>query len=315
MNHPGPDNYIDADFWRLQLETVAEHADGVVIWGGWDFDHNRPARWDERVPWWQATRASLPIGRTNKVTQPLISVITAVYNRADTIQGALDSLGGQTWPAVEHIVVDGGSTDGTLAVLEASRKRIATLVSEPDDGIYDALNKGLALARGEVVGLLHSDDCFAHEQVLERVAEAFADPDVEGVYGDLDYVSKAEPGRIIRRWRSGEYRRSQLAWGWMPPHPTLFLRRSVIERWGGYDTRYRIAGDYDAMLRYLARGGVRLAYLPEVLVKMRVGGESNRSLSRILRKSREDYRALRENGVGGVGTLLAKNLRKVGQFL
>ena len=249
------------------------------------------------------------------MTGPLISVITAVYNRADTIQGALDSLAGQTWPAVEHIVVDGGSTDGTLAVLEANRERIATLVSEPDDGIYDALNKGLALARGEVVGLLHSDDCFAHERVLERVAKAFADPDVEGVYGDLDYVSKAEPGRIIRRWRSGEYRRSQLAWGWMPPHPTLFLRRSVIERWGGYDTRYRIAGDYDAMLRYLARGGVRLAYLPEVLVKMRVGGESNRSLSRILRKSREDYRALRENGVGGLGTLLAKNLRKVGQFL
>ena len=144
---------------------------------------------------------------------------------------------------------------------------------------------------------------------------AFADPAVDGVYGDLDYVAKAEPSRIIRRWRSGDYDPARLAWGWMPPHPTLYLRRSVIEQWGGFDTTLRIAADYDAMLRYLGRGRIRLAYIPEVLVKMLVGGESNRSLSRILRKSREDYRALRNNGVGGVGALVWKNLSKVGQFL
>lgn len=243
-----------------------------------------------------------------------ISVITATYNRADTVVGALASVAGQTWPNVEHIVIDGASTDGTLQLIEAQRERLAVLVSEPDGGIYDALNKGLALATGDVVGLLHSDDAYADARVLERVAQAFADPAVDGVYGDLDYVAKADISRIVRRWRSGAYARDNLAHGWMPPHPTLFLRRAVIQQWGGFDTSYRIAADYDAMLRYLARGRIRLAYIPEVLVKMRVGGESNRSLGRILRKSREDYRALRRNEVGGVGALVWKNLSKLPQF-
>jgi len=247
--------------------------------------------------------------------QHTISVVTAVYNRIDTIEDTLMSLRSQTWPAVEHIVVDGGSTDGTLEVLEANREAIAVLISERDDGIYDALNKGLSRATGDVVGILHSDDFFAHERVLEQVAVVFSNQQVDGVYGDLDYVSKDDPERVIRRWRSGEYRRERLSWGWMPPHPTLFLRRSVVDTWGGFDTRYRISGDYDAMMRYLVRGAIQLAYIPEVLVKMRMGGESNRSLWRILRKSREDYRAMRENGVGGVATLIAKNVRKIGQFL
>lgn len=244
-----------------------------------------------------------------------ISVITATFNRVDTIAQALASVHGQTWRQVEHIVIDGASTDGTLQVIEAQRERLAILVSERDGGLYDALNKGFALASGDVVGLMHSDDFYADERVLEWVAQAFADPAVDGVYGDLDYVAKADPTRIIRHWRSGIYQRSRLAHGWMPPHPTLFLRRSVIEQWGGFDTRFRIAADYDAMLRYLARGKIRLAYIPEVLVKMRVGGESNRSLARILRKSREDYTALRRNEVGGLGALIWKNLSKLTQFV
>lgn len=244
-----------------------------------------------------------------------ISIVTASFNRVDTIAQALASVQGQTWPAVEHIVIDGASTDGTLAVIEAQRDRLAVLVSEPDGGIYDALNKGFARASGDVVGLMHSDDFYADDRVLARVAQAFADPAVDGVYGDLDYVAKADPSRIIRRWRSGAYQRSRLAHGWMPPHPTLFLRRAVIEQWGGFDTGFRIAADYDAMLRYLARGNIRLAYIPEVLVKMRVGGESNRSLSRILKKSREDYTALRRNEVGGLWALAWKNLGKLGQFV
>lgn len=243
-----------------------------------------------------------------------ISITTATFDRVDTVAEALASVAGQTWPHVEHIVIDGASTDGTLQVIEAHREHLAVLVSEPDGGIYDALNKGFARSSGDVVGLMHSDDFYADERVLERVALAFADPAVDGVYGDLDYVAKADPSRIIRRWRSGTYQRSYLARGWMPPHPTLFLRRSVVEQWGGFDTRFRIAADYDAMLRYLARGKICLAYIPEVLVKMRVGGESNRSLARIARKSYEDYLALRHNGVGGVGALVWKNLGKVGQF-
>ena len=161
---------------------------------------------------------------------------------------------------------------------------------------------------------MHSDDFYADDHVLESIAMAFADPAVDGVYGDLDYVAKSDPTKVIRHWRSGEYQRDRLPRGWMPPHPTLFLRRSVIEKWGGFDTRFRIAADYDAMLRYLWQGHIRLAYIPEVLVKMRVGGESNRSLSRVMRKSYEDYLALRRNGVGGMGALVLKNSQKIPQF-
>lgn len=244
-----------------------------------------------------------------------ISVITAVFNRVDTINHVLASMRAQTWTQIEHIVIDGVSTDGTLQVLEENRDQLAVLVSEPDSGIYDALNKGLSLASGEILGLMHSDDFYADERVLERVAMVFTDPTVDAVYGDLDYVAKDNSSRIIRRWRSGVYNYNKLAWGWMPPHPTLFLRRRVIDEWGVFDTDFRIAADYDAILRYLALGKIRLAYIPEVLVKMRVGGESNRSLSRILLKSREDYAALRCNGVGGISTLIWKNLRKLPQFL
>ena len=187
-------------------------------------------------------------------------------------------------------------------------------MSEPDKGIYDALNKGLVRATGDVVGLMHSDDFFADDHVLKRVAETFADPLVDAAYGDLDYVAKDDTSRIIRRWRSGEYNAAKLARGWMPPHPTLYLRRSVIERLGGYDTRYKIAADYDAILRYFGQGQIRAVYIPHVLVKMRVGGESNRSLAKIWLKTREDYSALRRNGVGGVGAIAWKNLRKLDQF-
>lgn len=243
-----------------------------------------------------------------------ISLITAVYNHADTIAQAVQSVQTQSWPMVEHVVIDGASTDGTVQVLQSCLNERAVWVTEPDKGIYHALNKGLARATGDVIGLMHSDDFFADDHVLSRVAAAFVDPDVDAVYGDLDYVAKDDTSRIIRRWRSGEYQVAQLAYGWMPPHPTLYLRRSVIERWGGYDTRYKIAADYDAILRYFGQGHIRVAYIPHVLVKMRVGGESNRSLAKVWLKTREDYAALRRNNVGGVATLILKNVRKLGQF-
>ncbi|HXG28756.1 MAG TPA: glycosyltransferase family 2 protein [Nevskiales bacterium] len=241
-----------------------------------------------------------------------ISIITAVYNRAGTVGEALESVHTQSWPHVEHIVIDGGSTDGTLEILRKYDGRLALLVSEPDNGIYEALNKGLQRATGEVVGLLHSDDYFAHDRVLERVATAFLDPSVDAVYGDLEYVSN-KGGRVIRRWRSGGYSYKKVARGWMLPHPTLYLRRRIYEKWGLYDTSYQIAADYDLMLRLFSRASLHPVYIPEVLLKMRWGGESNR-LSRILRKSYEDYLALRRNGVGGVGALCWKNLSKLGQF-
>lgn len=243
-----------------------------------------------------------------------ISIITVVRNRKATLGHALDSLAEQTYQSYEHLVQDGGSTDGTLALLATRPDPRRWVTSERDGGIYDALNRAMARASGDVIGILHSDDFFAHPQVLARVAQRFAETGADAVYGNLDYVSAGDTARVIRHWKSGEYQPEKLARGWMPPHPALFLRREVIETWGGYDTSYRIAADYDAILRYFSQGRIKAAWLPEVLVKMRMGGESNRSFERILRKSREDYRALRSNRVGGIGALACKNFSKLNQF-
>lgn len=243
-----------------------------------------------------------------------ISVVTAVYNRAGTIGQALRSVQEQSHSSIEHIIQDGGSTDGTLDVIRAHDDARISLVSAPDDGIYDAINRAMARASGDVIGLMHSDDFFAGHDVLEKVARAFASPEVDCVYGDLQYVAAHDTARVIRHWTAGPYAPARLRFGWMPPHPTFYIRRSALERLGGYDTSYQIAADYDAMLRWLHGAGLRPAYIPQVMVKMRLGGESNRSLGRILRKSREDYRALKTNKVGGLGALLCKNLRKINQF-
>lgn len=243
-----------------------------------------------------------------------ISVVTAVYNRKGTVAQALDSILAQTHPDVEPLIVDGASTDGTRDVLERYRSRIPNFVSEPDGGIYDALNKGILRAHGDVVGFLHADDLFANDTVLERIAATFDASGVDAVYGDLVYVDKGDPSRIVRYWKAGAFDRAKLRQGWMPPHPTFYVRRSVYERLGLFDTRYRIAADYDSVVRFLFNGGIEVAYVPEVLVRMRVGGVSNRSLSTIMRKSREDHDILQRHGVGGLSTLLRKNFSKVSQF-
>ena len=239
-----------------------------------------------------------------------------MYNRAATIADTIGSVRSQTYDNIEHIVQDGGSTDGTVTVLESRASAQTRVKSASDGGLYDGINKGIARAGGEVIGLLHSDDVFAADDVIAKVAETLAASDeVDGVYGDLVYVSAADPARLIRYWRAGPYQRAKLGRGWMPPHPTLYLKRHVFERWGAYDTGFHIAADYEAMLRWLVRGRIRLAYIPQPMVRMRTGGESNRSLSRIIRKSSEDYCAMRRHGVGGLGTLLCKNLGKLGQFV
>ena len=246
-----------------------------------------------------------------------ITIITATWNCAATVADCLASVAVQSYAHREHVVIDGASTDGTVAVLEAHRDRLAVLVSEPDRGIYDALNKGIARATGEVVGFLHADDIYAGPEVLAHVAAAFADPAVSAVYGDLQYVRQDNPNQVVRHWRSTPFSPRRLAWGWMPPHPTLYVRRDWYSRISGFDTRYRIAADYDCILRLFSRPGFQAVYLPEVLVRMRLGGASNRSLANIVRKSREDLDALRRAGVGalgGWGALAWKNLSKLGQF-
>ncbi len=243
-----------------------------------------------------------------------ISVITAVRNRAGTIGEALSSVQSQTWPSVEHIVIDGASTDGTLDILKARRAQLSELVSEPDGGIYEALNKGIARATGDVLGFLHSDDCFAGTDTLACIAKLFEDPAVDAVYGDLEYVARQDSARVIRRWRAGKFSPRKLAHGWMPPHPTLYVRRRAYERWGVFDTSFRIAADYDLILRFLGQAELRTVYIPKVLVRMRVGGASNRTLMQMFRKSLEDYRVLRRNSIGGLWALAIKNLSKLGQF-
>lgn len=244
-----------------------------------------------------------------------ITLITATFNSARTLSACLASVRAQGASGLEHIVIDGGSRDGTLEVLDAHRDQISTLVSEPDNGIYEALNKGLARATGEVVGFLHADDEWADARVFQRISTAFEDPEVEAVYGDLLYVDAANPARVRRRWRAGRYSPARLALGWMPPHPTFFVRRRLYQRAGFFDPSYRIAGDYESMLRLLGAMQGRIEYIPEVLVRMRLGGTSNRSLRNLLVKSMEDYRALRSTGVGGVGALAWKNLSKLPQWL
>jgi len=244
-----------------------------------------------------------------------ISVITAVYNARETIVDAIESVLAQDYADVELVVIDGASIDGTTELLETFRDRIDVFVSEPDQGIYDALNKGIRHATGDVVGFLHADDLFAEKHTLSKVAAAFAGEGIEAAYGDLEYVSKAQPDKVIRYWQSDEYSEKKLKHGWMPPHPTFYVRRSVYEAHGAFDTSFRIAADYDCMLRFLARAGVKAAYIPAVMIKMRLGGESNRSVSNIIRKSKEDYRALKHNGVGGVRALVWKNLSKLPQFI
>lgn len=242
-----------------------------------------------------------------------ISVITAVYNNRDTITDALDSVLAQSHPDVELIVIDGGSTDGTLETLHSFQDRISRLVSEPDQGIYDALNKGIQLATGDVVGFLHADDVFADADSLARIASGFVNDDIEAVYGDLLYVMRDDPEQVVRYWKAGMFSLGQLRQGWMPPHPTFYARRSLYERLGVFDTSYRIAADYECMLRFL-RSGIKVVYVPQVLVRMRLGGASNRSLKNILRKSLEDYRVLKANKIGGMGALLWKNFSKFPQF-
>ena len=243
-----------------------------------------------------------------------VSVVTAVRNGAATLPRMLDSLHLQNHGDLEHVVQDGASSDGTVDLLCAQGLAGMALVSAPDSGIYDAINAGISRASGDVIGLLHADDVLAGPDVLARVAQALADPDIDGVYGDLQYVARDDPSRVIRHWRAGEFTRAALARGWMPPHPTLYLRRAVFDRAGLYDTSYRISGDYDGMLRFLTSGQVRLSYIPHVMVRMQMGGASNRSFAQMIRKSREDYRAIRRHGVGGIGTLMGKNLSKLPQY-
>lgn len=291
-----------------------------------------------------------------------VSVITAVFNNRRYIGACIQSVLSQTYKDIEHIIIDGGSTDGTLDVIKAGKRSeaigdgqkvmprpspltphlspITRLISEPDDGIYDALNKGIAVATGDVIGFLHADDVYAHNRVVETVARAIKEHGAESCYGDLEYVRDSGQAdnrgegsgvrgegptqnsklithnfEVVRYWKSGPFERGLFRKGWMPPHPTFFVRTGVYNRFGKFNTEFRIAADYELMLRFLWKGNISVCYIPEVLIRMSIGGTSNGSIRNVLRKSVEDYRAMRMHGAGGLTTLLRKNISKLPQFL
>jgi len=226
-----------------------------------------------------------------------ISIITAVFNGEATIADALRSVASQDWADVEHIVVDGASRDRTCDVVRQQGGPKVRLISEPDRGVYDAMNKGIQQATGDIIGLLNADDSYADEHVLSHVAEVMADPKVDACYGDLVYVRRDESDKVVRYWKAGEYDPRSLRHGWFPPHPTFYVRREVYQRCGLFDLRYPLGGDVEFMMRALGKYHVRPKYIPRVMVRMRLGGISNASFSNILRQNVVIRRSARGNGI------------------
>lgn len=246
-----------------------------------------------------------------------VSIITATYNSSKTIKSTIDSIVAQTYSSFYSVIIDGGSKDDTIEIIKsyAVNNSYISYLSEGDKGIYDAFNKGIAKATGKIIGFVHSDDLLASDEILCLVVRKFEEENVDGVYGDLHYVDAKDPNKVIRNWKSRPFKKTLLKKGWMPAHPTLFLRKEVYEKHGGFDLQYKIAADYDFMVRILKDTELNFVYLPEVITKMRVGGASNRSLKNIILKTQEDYRIIRKHNIGGLGTLFMKNFSKLTQFI
>lgn len=244
-----------------------------------------------------------------------ISIVTVSYNSAATIVDTLYSVALQTHPDLEHVIVDGGSKDATLQMVHAHGIANRKMVSEPDRGIYDAMNKGLSMATGEIVGFLNSDDIYADPKALERVAQAFRDPNIDVVYGDIVFVAQNDTTRVVRVWKSEPYTLGMCSRGWMPPHPSLYVRKSAYDKHGSYDLAFPAAADFEMALRLLDRAKLKFAYVPFVQVRMRMGGQSTRSLKNIISGSREVSRACQKHGLpGGLIFMIKRLLVKVPQF-
>jgi glycosyltransferase involved in cell wall biosynthesis len=244
-----------------------------------------------------------------------VSLITVCRNVAPVIAETLDSVLGQTHPDIEVIVIDGASTDGTHAILERYRSRLAVLVSEPDHGIYDAMNKGLRHATGDIIGFVNAGDLLMTPQVISQVVEAFRTSGAEAVYGDIIMVDEADTTKVKRIWKSGGYERTNFTRGWMPPHVATFIRKSVYDRVGHFNTHLRIAADYEILFRFLYKHRIPTIHLPEILVRFRLGGMSNGSVRHVLRANTEVRRSWRLNGTQAPPLLVTRKLwSKVMQF-
>lgn len=245
-----------------------------------------------------------------------VSLITATYNSEISIKTCLDSIVSQDYSDLEYLFIDGGSSDNTLSIIKKYRQNnpFIKMVSEKDYGIYDALNKGISAASGDIIGFVHSDDFLASSDIINDIVSMMKTESLDGVYGNLQYVNKKNTQKVIRNWISCDFKFSLLKNGWMPPHPTLFLKKEVYQKHGLFDVSYRISADYDFMLRIFKDSELKFGYLPKVITKMRVGGASNRSIKNIIEKSKEDYRAIKSNNIGDFLTLIRKNTSKLKQF-
>ena len=251
---------------------------------------------------------------SKNVSNLRMSIVTATYNSEKTIVHTLKSLKRQNYPNMQHILIDGCSTDNTFEFARKYALQNSISISEPDTGIYNALNKGIGLADGDIIGFLHSDDVYASNDILLNVANIFADTQCDLVYGDLEIVRENDVTKVVRKWRAREFKKSWFRYGWMPPHPTVFVRRDVYKRFGIFDERYKISGDYEFLLRVMFLHNVNSFYLNKNLVCMRDGGISNRSIKNLFKKTLEDMRAMRAHGLNPVVGILGKNLIKIPQF-
>jgi glycosyltransferase len=244
-----------------------------------------------------------------------ISIITVTYNSAATLEQTIQSVTGQTYPHIEYIIVDGKSTDDTLKIVEKYKDRISKIISEKDAGLYDALNKGIDMATGDVIGILHSDDFYVNKEVIKKYAVVFSETHCDAVYSDLYYVDKNNTDKIIRKWKSGTYSKNAFINGWMPPHPTFFVKKEAYQRFGKFNLDFKSAADYELMLRFILKNQIQIAYLPEYTVKMRIGGKSNVSVQNRVNANLEDRKAWQVNGLKPrFYTLYLKPLRKIVQF-
>ncbi len=244
-----------------------------------------------------------------------VSIITATYNSAATIRDTLIAVKQQCYTDIEHIIIDGNSADNTLKIV-SEFLHVSKIICEKDKGIYDAMNKGIAHANGDVIGILNSDDIYVDENVIATVVKQFEDPTVQATYADLQYVQQNDLNKIVRTWKTGVFSKRNFYYGWMPPHPTFFVRKEVYDKVGLFDISLRSAADYEMMLRILLKHEMHTKYIPEVIVKMRSGGISNASFKNRIKANKEDRLAWKMNGLNPYFfTLYAKPIRKISQFL
>ncbi len=244
-----------------------------------------------------------------------VSIITVTLNSGKYLTDCIQSVQKQQYGDIEHIIVDGKSTDNTLQIIRAHESHLAKWISESDRGMYDAINKGIAMATGDIIGILNSDDIFASENVIGNIVQCFKNENTDSVYGDLVYVKPSNTNKVFRLWKGVPYKRFRFNLGWMPAHPTFYMKRSLIEKFGPYENHYYSAADYEFMARYLFKHRISSTYLEQLVIKMRTGGASNASLKKRLRANRRDYLAMKRNDIPfSFIVSILKPLSKIGQY-